>query len=66
MNNDIRAFLLEASYKCSYLYEKNCSCLDYLCREKKNNKNNSGLIQFFFPIFSELICFLCAVSSTLF
>lgn len=34
--------------------------------EKKNNKNNSGLIQFFFPIFSELFCFLCAVSSTLF
>ena len=22
MNNDIRAFLLEASYKCSYLYEE--------------------------------------------
>lgn len=64
MNNDIRAFILEASYKCSYLYEKNCSCLDYLCRGKK--KTGSGLIQFFFPIFSELICFLCAVSSTLF
>lgn len=34
--------------------------------KKKKNKNNSGLIQFFFPIFSELICFLCAVNSTLF
>lgn len=32
MNNDIRAVLLEASYKCSYLYGKNCSSLDYLCR----------------------------------
>lgn len=35
MNNDIRAFLLEASYKCSYLYEEKLFKCGLFMRRRK-------------------------------